>query len=67
MDADRYEVFLPDPQLKQRWQCSAMKLWRLRQKGILKSIKIGGVGVNLTPLSHIIQLENAEARDDEAA
>jgi hypothetical protein len=26
MDDHRYEVFLPDPQLKQRWQCSAMKL-----------------------------------------
>jgi hypothetical protein len=65
MDDGRYEVFLPDPQLKQRWQCSAMKLWRLRKQGILKSIKVGGVGVNLTPLSHVIELE--KSRDDEAA
>ena len=56
------EVFFTDKQLCRRWQCSQMKLWRLRRKGVLKSIKIGGVGVNLTPASQIIRLEEADAR-----
>ena len=43
------EIFFTDKQLCRRWQCSQMKLWRLRKKGVLESIKIGGIGVNLTP------------------
>jgi hypothetical protein len=47
------ETFLTDAQLRERWQCSNMKLWRLRQRGKLKSIKVGGTGFNLTPLSQV--------------
>ena len=43
------EIFFTDKQLCRPWQCSQMKLWRLRKKGVLESIKIGGIGVNLTP------------------
>jgi hypothetical protein len=58
----RDEIFFTDKQLCRRWQCSQMKLWRLRRKGVLESIKIGGVGVNLTPASHVNRLEDADAR-----
>ena len=58
----RDEIFFTDKQLCKRWQCSQMKLWRLRKKGLLKSIKVGGVGVNLTPASQVIRLEDADAR-----
>ena len=58
----REEVIFTDKQLCRRWQCSQMKLWRLRQKGILKSTKVGGVGVNLTPASQVIRLEDADDR-----
>ena len=45
-------------QLRKRWQCSKMHLWRLRQRGKLcKPIKLGGDGRNLTPASSVIQLE----------
>ena len=40
MDAPRFsrdEVFFTDKQLRERWQCSHMKLWRLRAKGVLES------------------------------
>ena len=54
------EVFITDYELRQRWKCSAMKLWRLRDKGKLsKPIKIGGVGYNLTRMSEVIALEAA--------
>jgi hypothetical protein len=56
------EVFLTDAQLRKRWQCSAMKLWRLRQQGKLKSVKIGGAGTNLTPASEVKALEVAARR-----
>ncbi len=35
------EVFYTDKQLKARWHCSHMKLYRLRQKGELTSIRVG--------------------------
>ena len=37
------------------------QLWRLRKRGILKSIKVGGVGNNLTALAVIQQLEMTAA------
>ena len=55
------EIFFTDKQLCKRWQCSQMKLWRRRKKGLLESIKVGGVGVNLTPASQITKLEEADA------
>ncbi len=30
------EVFYTDRELRERWKCSQMKLWRLRKKGKLK-------------------------------
>ena len=53
----RDQTFFTDKQLRDRWNCSHMKLWRLRRKGLLESIKIGGVGVNLTPASAVMRLE----------
>ena len=38
------EVFYTDKQLRARWHCSHMKLYRLRQRGALKSI-LARVGV----------------------
>jgi hypothetical protein len=61
MDATIEEVFYTDAQLRDRWQCSHMKLWRLRQQGKLKTIKIGGTGTNLTPASSVHALEGADA------
>jgi len=58
----RDKIFFTDKQLCRRWQCSQMKLWRLRKKGVLESVKIGGVGVNLTPASLVMRLEEADAR-----
>jgi hypothetical protein len=52
------ELFFTDKQLCDRWQCSHMKLWRLRKAGKLsKPIKIGGAGTNLTPISVVKALE----------
>jgi hypothetical protein len=56
--------FLTDEQLCQRWHCSKMKLYRLRQRGILKApVKIGNavLAKNLTRLSDVLDLENSEA------
>lgn len=54
------EVFLTDRELKQRWHCSDMKLWRLRNAGKLrKPIKLGGTGTNLTRLSDAKAVEAA--------
>jgi hypothetical protein len=53
------EIFFTDKELCARWRCSAMKLWRLRQQGKLKTVKIAGVGVNLTPASEVKALEVA--------
>jgi hypothetical protein len=56
-----HEIYITDKQLCRRWQCSPMKLWRLRGKGILeKPVKIGGAGsVNLNRIAHIRQLEES--------
>lgn len=55
------DEFYTDKELRARWKCSAMKLWRLRQLGKLHTVKIGGVGINLTPASNIKELEAANA------
>jgi hypothetical protein len=62
--ADHYQPgkFYTDKQLTQRWQCSDMKLWRLRKDGKLpKPLKIGGTGDNLTPLDAVEALERGNA------
>ena len=46
-----------DKDLKKRWRCSAMKLWRMRQDGKLNSIKIGGCGPWLTSDAEIARIE----------
>jgi hypothetical protein len=51
------ETFLTDAQLRERWHCSDMKLWRLRQLGKLRSVKVGGTGCNLTALSEVLAAE----------
>lgn len=56
------EVFYTDRELRDRWKCSHMKLWRLRQQGKLISVKIGGAGTNLTPASQVKALEVAAQR-----
>ena len=54
----RGKTFLTDRQLQERWQCSKMKLWRLRQQGLLRgTFKLGGVGPNLTPEANVEELE----------
>jgi hypothetical protein len=66
--APEAETFYTDKQLRERWKCSNMKLWRLRQQGKLKSVKIGGAGTNLTPASEVKALEvTAERHAPEAA
>jgi hypothetical protein len=55
------EEFFTDKELQARWKCSPMKLWRLRQAGKLRTIKIGGTGNNLTPASNVKELEVADA------
>ena len=64
MDAaiPRDQTFFTDKQLRERWNCSHMKLWRLRKKGLLESIKLGGEGMNLTPASVVMRLEATNAR-----
>ena len=49
--------YFTDAQLKERWQCSEMKLWRMRKRGQLHSIKIGDTGPNLTHCSVVEQVE----------
>ena len=52
--------FVHDAELRERWRCSDMKLWRLRKAGKLpKPIKIGGTGLNKTPLEAVEALERA--------
>lgn len=60
MDATTETVFYTDKELRERWKCSPMKLWRLRQGGNLKAIKVGGTGPNLTPLSEVMRLEEGD-------
>jgi hypothetical protein len=52
-DLDAEPAFFTDKQLRERWQCSSMKLWRLRRRGLLRPIKVGGTGPNLTPRSEV--------------
>jgi hypothetical protein len=58
MDNSVQPVFFTDKQLRERWQCSHMRLWRLRQRGQLKKpTKLGGVGPNLTPADEVYRVE----------
>jgi hypothetical protein len=58
----RNEIFFTDKELRKRWKCSQMKLWRLRRLGKLKKpMKIGGSGINLTPGSEVKSVEVASA------
>ena len=41
---DPEQDFFADRQLRERWHCSAMKLRRLRRRGPLGAIKVGGTG-----------------------
>jgi len=53
-------IFFTDTELRKRWSCSHMKLWRLRKAGKLpRPIKIGGCGQNLTPASVVMAIEGA--------
>ena len=54
------EVFFTDKQLRDRWHCSHMKLWRMRQRGLLASIRVGGSGHYLTPAAIVVELEAGE-------
>jgi hypothetical protein len=63
-DTATEELFFTDKQLRERWKCSHMKLWRLRKRGLLRPIKVGGIGPNLTPSSEV---KAAEAPATEAA
>jgi hypothetical protein len=64
MDATTETVFYTDKELRERWKCSPMKLWRLRQRGNLKAIKVGGTGPNLTPLSEVEAVEKPARPSD---
>ena len=57
---DPEEDFFTDRQLRERWHCSAMKLWRLRRRGLLRAIKVGGTGPNLTPRSEVKAAEEID-------
>ena len=62
MSIQTNEVFYTDKQLRDRWHCSHMKLWRMRQAGILKPpVKLGGKGVNLTPATEVLRVEAPHA------
>jgi hypothetical protein len=55
---DRSDTYFTDRQLRARWHCSAMKLFRLREKGLLpRPVRIGDGGPNLTAAEHVHQLE----------
>ena len=57
--------FFTDAELRERWRCSEMKIWRLRNRGVLKSpVKLGGVGVNLTRREDVLAVESGEAAND---
>jgi hypothetical protein len=46
-----------DKELLERWKCSKMKLYRMRQDGRLRSVKIGGTGAWLTSDAEIARIE----------
>lgn len=50
-------MFFTDRQLCERWGCSKMKLWRLRQRDQLHSIKLGGAGPWMTREDEVARLE----------
>ena len=50
-------VYYKDKDLKKRWHCSGMKLWRMRKDGKLNSIQLGGCGPYLTSDAEIARIE----------
>ena len=58
--------YFTDAQLKERWQCSEMKLWRMRKKGLLHSVKIGDTDPNLTAASEVKAIEAAPSSQEAA-
>jgi hypothetical protein len=50
-------VFYKDKDLRQRWQCSTMKLWRMRKAGKLNSIQLGDCGPWLTSETELQRIE----------
>ena len=62
------QVFFTDKQLRERWHCSHMTIYRLRADGLLPPpIKLGRGCKNLTPAEAIRQLEQAPLNDERAA
>jgi hypothetical protein len=56
--ASNDQVFYTDKQLCERWQCSHMKLYRLRKSGKMSPpIKFGGTGPNRTTASEVKRVE----------
>jgi hypothetical protein len=56
--------FFTDEELRERWRCSEMKLWRLRKRGVLRApIKIGNTNrtKNLTRREDVLAIENGKA------
>jgi hypothetical protein len=52
--------FYTDSELRKRWRCSTMKLWRLRKAGKLHSIQLGGRGYPwLTSAEEVARIEAA--------
>lgn len=52
------EHFFTDADLRERWKCSDMTLWRLRDQGKLPPpVKIGGIRRNLTPIEVALKFE----------
>jgi hypothetical protein len=62
------EAFFTDKELRARWRCSQMKIWRMRRRGQLKTIKVGGTGRNLTSASEVkgAEVQAGETARDEA-
>ena len=51
-------VFYSDNDLRERWaNCSKIKLWRLRNSGVLNSIQLGGCGPYLTSHEEVLRIE----------
>ena len=46
-----------DEQLAERWQITRMTLWRMRQRGVLRSFKFGNAGPNRTTAAEVARVE----------
>ncbi len=63
--------FYTDKELCERWRCSPMKLWRLRQAGTLGKLTKIGAGPrcktkNLTPEDEVRRVEEAGQHEQAA-